>query len=280
MSWRRAVAARGLPVVAALGGLSSAVPAAEVYRCDINGVKTFVDSQARCPTAATAVSRAPAALPAKASAASAPTTGNATACAKLAGDAVRLSACLRDTAKAQARAIAVPRFDALRRALVTFLERPTVRPVVLAVERKGRPAPWCEEVLADIATNRNIDVLDDEERRRARWIDTVDSAGRSLEQPAALIDARYRTWHIDGAEVPDGYVHLLWRGDIPLMLSLPAACTDGSGKGVQCLPQRYPFVSLMDVDTPNACSVTLIDVSVWDTWKASKIKIHPFLGGR
>jgi hypothetical protein len=208
-------------------------------------------------------------------------SGNAASCTRLSGDAVRLGACLREAAKAQARATAAPRLEAMRRALATFLERPTAGPVLLAVHKKGRPAPWCEEVLADIAANRNIDVLDDEDRRRARWGDTVDSAGRRLEQPAALIDADYRTWRVDGTEVPHGYVHLLWRGNTPLMLYLPAVCTDdGRDKVVHCHALRYPFVSLMDAETPMACNVTLVDIALWSNWKTSMTEIHPAIRRR
>ncbi len=152
----------------------------------------------------------------------------------------------------------------MRRALVSFLDLRARRPVILGVDKKGRPASWCEEVLGDIVAHRNIDVLDDEQRRRARWVDS----------PAALIDGDYQLLRVDGSEVPNGYVHLLWRGKTPLMLQMPAACTEWRDKAVQCHPNRYTGIGIMDADTPVACSFSYVDVSAWGTWKASMSEIR------
>jgi hypothetical protein len=262
------VVAMALPL--ALSGRASA--AGEIFRCEINGVKTFVDSAHNCPggkadrvgggaapasPAAAPPSRTDA-LPARqlAQPASSETT---TAClSNKSSDPAVLRRCLQAQLGTETRAAAQPRLAAISRALNDFVKWPRSEDGLFAGHRKGRPAEWCARMLNDVIAQRNIEVVDD-----------AASAGPLPTIAADILDPNFKLLPFQGRQVVDGYVTLRWQSSHSLVLRMQTACSDSGAGEVSCAPSPYLAVLVHDAEFPVACNVSFIGRTYWPNWQNS-----------
>jgi hypothetical protein len=261
--------------------LSGQVAAAgEIFRCEINGVKTFVDSVHNCPggradrvgggaapasPAAAPQSRADA-LPGRklAHPANSETT---TACLNNKGsDPAVLRRCLQVQRGTETRAAAQPRLAAISRALNDFVQWPRSEDGLFAGHRKGRPAEWCARLINDVIAQRNIDVVDD-----------AASAGPLPTIAADILDPNFKLLPFQGRQVVDGYVTLRWQSSHSLVLRMQTACSDSGAGKVSCAPSPYLAVLVHDAEHPVACNVSFIGRTYWPNWKNSMTPVT--LGG-
>lgn len=253
--------------------LSGQVSAAgEIFRCEINGVKTFVDSVRNCPggkadrvgggaapasPAAVPPSRTDA-LPARPRAQPASSEA-ATACLNHKGsDPALLRSCLQAQRGTETRAAAQPRLAAISRALNDFVQWPRSEDGLFAGHRKGRPAEWCARLLNDVIAQRNIDVVDD-----------AASAGPLPSIAADILDPNFKLMPFQGRQVVDGYVTLRWQSSQSLVLRMQTACSDSGAGKISCAPSPYLAVLVHDAEHPVACNVSFIGRTYWPNWKNS-----------
>lgn len=260
-------------IAAALGVLWGAdALAADIYRCQIDGVTTFVDSQSRCPLGdARRVGRD---VP-KASAVMAPASASAplaatSRCQDVAHDPTRFRECLRKERRADVRRIATARLEAIQRAVRDYIAIAARGDSIIAVANKGRGAAWCETILGDVMAQENIEVVDDEAIGAPRWMRSGNAPGRSA---AEILDPNFEEWRIAGGKVPDGYVTARWRGATLVVLRMTAACTSGDDGVAHCNPQPYTSFYVYDDVTPIACDVSAVGRAYWPAWKSSMTPI-------
>ncbi len=263
---------------------------AEIYRCQANGVTTFVDSPNRCPngtaqrqhgfeskpggaaparpiaTSGTdpikSVRPVAAARPARAHA--------ATACQALVHDAARFRQCLREERRAEVRRIASPRLEAIGRAVADHVSFAARTNSVLAVSNTGRSPEWCEDILKDVMALKDLEVVDDEEVGGPRWMQTGNGTVRSS---AEVLDAEFREWALPDVKVPHGYVTVRWRSSSLVVLRVVAACTSTGDGRASCNPQRHTSIYVYDDVTPVACNVSAFGRPYWPNWKNSQTPI-------
>jgi hypothetical protein len=278
--------------------------AAGIYRCEADGVKTFVDSPLRCPggratpfddksreEAASPAARRLEALgaagrgePIRATRAVAsspdieapkkegPVGVVSTACAKI-QDATTLRQCLRDERRAEVRRIATERLAALSRAVKDYAGSPRRHDGDLAIDKKARSVTWCQDLLNDVMTLKNLDVVDDEEVASPKWGKIVDAGGRRVPSIVGLLDSGFKQWNVDGERVASGYVTMRWRGPDPITLRLVAACLETDGK-VRCNALRHTSLFVYEGVAPIACSVNFIGKPYWPAWRDSMTPIR------
>lgn len=270
-------------------GLSAAtdrVMGGEIYRCEVNGVKTFVDSLHNCPGGraervgggqrAGAVESSPPVTgrsPARAAPA-VPRVADSTCLNRKSVDRGELRHCLRDERRAEVRNIATARLAAMSAAFADFAAMPRREDGLLAKNTGGRPTAWCEDVFNDVMALRNLEVVDDEESAGPRWMDVRDSDGRPLRRAAEILDPDFKELNSNVGKVVSGYVTVRWRGTNQIVLRASAACTDYDPKNVRCA--RLPYVSMLvhETEFPVACNVKLVGRAYWPNWKDSMTPVR------
>jgi hypothetical protein len=281
--------ARLAALLIGMAGAHASVAAA-IYRCEVNGVKTFVDSPQGCPAntatplddgrgrngpaskAASDAARRPA-PPAAPPAATA--TAAASACPqRFAQDPTGFRECLRAERRMEVRKIADARLAAIGDAVAEFARQPSMLDGHLAIDKKGRPAAWCEGILSDAIAGRNLEVVDDEDSGGPEWISSGATPGRSA---APILDPGFKEWTVDGSKVVQGYVTARWKGSDPVVLSVVAACSDGRDGVMRCNPQRYVGVYVHDSEVPMACIAHFFSRAYWPNWQATMtpIRVRP-----
>lgn len=290
----RIVPSRVLAPVALLGVLLvTPALAGDIYRCQVNGVTTFVDSPSRCPEGGAqrqGVEEPKATLPARRVAKTSVGAGMATAgglqsgtqlalppavstCQKLEQSPTRLRECLREERRAEVRKIASARLLMISRATTDFLGAASRSGSVIATSNKGRPAVWCEGILGDLISGKNIDVVDDESAGGPEWVQSG-GPGRSA---APILDPNFQEWRLAGEKVPSGYVTARWRASDMVVLRIVAACTEADDGTARCVPQRYTSIYVYGAGAPEACDVTVVARAYWPNWKNS---MTPIFTGR
>lgn len=258
--------------------------AGEILKCEINGIKTFVDSAHGCPggraerwgganTAAEPSPRRsdpkpapqrmrdqpPSSGPARLKSA----TSIPPACLnKHDSDPAVLRQCLAGLRREETRAVAQPRLAAVSRALADFATGPRSEEGVLAVRRTGRPAKWCEQLLNDVIALRNVDV-----------IDSPGSAGTLPREAGEILDPEFKLVQFEGSQVVDGYVTLRWHGFGSVVLHMLSACTDAAPGEAQCSRPPYSAVLVHDSERSKACQVSFIGRTYWRNSRDSMTQV-------
>jgi len=301
MSWLCAAMKR-MPIPALWTAILTTAPlpglAAEVFRCEMNGVKTFVGSPNLCPNGSgeqvhvkVPVAPAPPSRDAKGSAATPagrgampsaaakppPPVVTAAACERQ-PSSVRTRECLAEVRRAEVRRIATARMASLSIAVSEFVSSPQREPGLIAMHNKGansRPASWCEALLSDLMTVSNVDVVDDEERRGPEWIESPDKTSRTA---APILDENFNQGtDRSGNPVADGYVTFTWKSSQPIVLRVLSACSPIDMKTktpLQCNRLRYVSLYLYDSTIPVACNVSFVGEAQWPTWKKVMTPLH------
>jgi len=293
---------KGTPIPALWMAILTAAPlqvrSAEVFRCEVNGVKTFVGSPNLCPNgsgeqvhvkvpvAPSAPSRDPKGTAAATSgrgampsAAAKPTPPVVTAAAcERQPSAARTRECLAEVRRAEVRRIATARMASLSVAVSEFVSSPQREPGLIAMHNKGvnsRPASWCEALLVDLMTTSNVDVVDDEERRGPEWIESPDKTSRTA---APILDENFNQGtDRSGNPVADGYVTFTWKSSQPMVLRMLSACSPIDIKTktpLQCNRLRYVVLYIYDSTTPVACNVSFVGEAYWPAWKKTMTPLH------
>jgi hypothetical protein len=276
-SWAGVGPACGFVLGALLGGSAMA---ADVYRCQIQGVTTFVDSPQRCPEG-TAQRQGGAA--AKAREPSMPDTrrmGGAqdpssalaaavAACQALAQNPTGLRACLHTARRAEVRQIATARLALSRRAVNDYFIGASRAGHILATPMRTAPVAWCEQVLGDLMAGRNFEVVDDETLGGPEQVRSG-SAGRHA---VPVLDADFQTWQLGEERVPSGYVTTRWREKDLVVVRIAAACTEGQDGRAHCVSGRYTSISVYGSSAPEGCDVSAYGRSYWPNWKATQTPI-------
>lgn len=263
------------------------VQAREIYRCELEGARRFTASPSDCPGGlAQLVLRrteraTPTGLPLTVDRAviegagerppylSRPLKMPADCRAAHEKDVAALRHCLREQRRADLRVTLAPRLVAMSRAVVEIAGLPRRHNGLLAVGSKGRPVAWCEALLNDVISLRNLELVDDE----------------STVGPGAfeIVDPGFEVWNVGGSPVTQGYVTVRWKGSEPIVLRTAAACTTVTqGGAVVCNPIRYIALYVHDVAVPQACDVSFVDFAYWPNWRNSmtpiQLRYPPHLG--
>jgi hypothetical protein len=277
---------------------SAAASAGEIYRCQVNGVTTFVDSPRGClegparrvggdASAATkpsppvprleetrkgsdAASRGrptPGQLPARSQSQSGLA---ALPCQKLAQEPARARECLREERRTEVRRVASARMVELSRAVADYVSRVSGAGSLITVSNDGRPPAWCESILGDLMAQRDIEVVDDESAGGPEWARAGTGPARSAVE---ILDPNFQEWSFAGSKVPNGYVTARWRGSNLVVLRVVAACTAASDGTARCNPHRLVSIYVYDAATPMACDVAEVERAYWPNWKNSKTPI-------
>ena len=277
---------------------SAAASASEIYRCQVDGVTTFVDSPRGCPggparhvggdeSAATkpslpmprvgetrkdpdAASRGratPGQSPAPSQSQAAPA---ALPCQKLAQEPARARECLRVERRAEVRRVASARLLGISRAVADYVSRVSSAGNLITVSNDGRPPAWCESILGDLMAQKDIEVVDDESTGGPEWVRAGIGPARSAVE---ILDPNFQEWSFAGSKVPDGYVTARWRGSNLVALRVVAACTTASDGTARCNPHRLVSIYVYDAATPMACDVAEVGRAYWPNWKNSKTPI-------
>jgi len=259
--------------VAAIALHAAAAFAGEIYRCQVNGVTTFVDSPHGCPGAqrvggeSGAAKAPPAPTPAVAS----------SACQKLAQDPARARECIRAERRAEVRRVAEVRLAEISRAVADYVNAAASAGNIMAVSRDGRPAAWCENLLGDLIARKDIEVVDDETVGGPEWTTSGNGPGRAA---ADILDPAFKEWNLGSATVPEGYVTARWRTSNLVVLRVTAACTQARDGTARCNPHRLVNVYVHDTATPVACDATEVSRAAWPNWKNAKTPIFEHSTGR
>lgn len=269
-------AAVTVTIVMASGALH--VQAREIYRCELEGARRFAASPSDCPGGlAQLVLRrteraTPAWLPPTADRAAIEGAGEQPPhlsrplkmpadCGVAHGkDVAALRHCLREQRRAELRVTLAPRLVAMSRAVAEIAGLPRRHSGQLAVDNRGRPVAWCEALLNDVISLRNLELVDDES--------TVGPG------PFEIVDPGFEIWNVGSSPVTQGYVTVRWKGSEPIVLKTAAACTTVSQGGtVVCNPIRYIGLYVYDVAVPQACIISFVDFAYWPNWRNSMTPI-------
>lgn len=283
-----------LNAIAALAFCSAVTPtSAAIYQCEVNGVKTFVDSPRGCPgdggtrrdavdtrKPIPAVPSAPATNHAQRSTIETPAanrevpaTAASAACQKLyAQDAGQFRECLREERRGEVRKIATARLRGLGAEVDYFATSPQRTDGLIAAQAEGKTTDWCTSILNDLIADKNLDVVDDENSAGPEWMSSGGEAGKPKLQSAAILDPNFQEWIVDGRKVFSGYVTARWRKSNLIVLRVFAACTSvGDGKA-KCSSHRIVYVH--EATAPKACNVTFVGRAYWGNWKDSMTPIN------
>lgn len=277
--------------------------AGEIYRCQVNGVTTFVDSPSGCPegkaqrmggaepkgskptpsagtspigsATPTPKSRPPISdMPTAASSKEGSGTA-AAACQKLATDPPRARECLRQERRVEVQRMASARLASISRAVTEHLTSEAQKGSVIATANEGRPPAWCEGILSDLMAQKDIEVVDDESTAGPAWVSSGDGPGYTA---AEILDPSFKDWSYAGSKVPNGYVTVRWRKTHLVVLRVVAACVEADDGTARCNPSRLTVIYVYDNETPYACNVTAVGRPYWPNWKDSMTPILTKLG--
>lgn len=275
--------------------------ATEIYRCQTDGVTTFVDSPRRCPNGraqrvgdppppqrisepmpsprnaingAGKPAPAPPALLLKAPPEETVTQPSnlppASNCARLAQDPPRARECLREQRRAEVRELASKRLAAMGRALSEYLHIARQRGDIVAVANKGRSPAWCQEFLDDVIRQRNLSVVDDELVGGPAW----SLSGAHPVSAPEILDANFKEWDFSGRKITNGYVTVRRPEGRPLTLRLATACFASETGRTHCANQPYSGIYVYDGTTPTACDVATVERRYWHHWRQSMTPIE------
>jgi hypothetical protein len=279
----------------------SAVQAGDIYKCQVNGVTTFVDSPNRCgeggaqqvqttkkapvaptavPAPASPVPPAPPALnttPARAPVAPvadprvpSPTPAVATSsCQKLAQDPSRFRECTRTERRKEVNRIATGRLAAASVAVSEYIAFARKTNSMLAVDKAGRGATWCEQMLSDVMALKNLEVVDDESTPGPRWLQSHNDPGPTAVE---ILDPNYTEWQVAGGKVVNGNVTVRWRKSNLVLLRVVGVCSEHNG-AIRCSEMRYMSIEVHEDNKPYACNLQIVSPQYWPKWKDSLVQV-------
>lgn len=248
--------------------------AAEVYRCQVNGVPTFVGSLADCPTGTAARQDVrPTPAPVR-SPRSEPTVRSSRSGSYGEAPLSRKAACRAKGSERDPRCGLAVEADAPKRAandhlaimtkaVTSFSAGPPDGSGLIAAFNKGRSPAWCEAFLRDFVKGRGIEPVTDESLGGPRWIG-LDGQAR---QAAPIVDPTFQSWSLPQGVVVNGHVTVRRGGEL-LAVRMAAACFVEAGRP-HC--NRWPYVGLYVYDdkTPTACNVSMFGHAYWGNWQAT-----------
>jgi hypothetical protein len=267
-------------VVLACALCSTMALGGDIYRCQVNGVTTFVDSPRRCsegqpqrmggaeskqellPRRATVegIDSRPAPGVETRSRAPLVTPPSASNCQKFEQTPARARECLREERRLEVRRIGSARLQTITLAAAQYLNAGLRSGNVIAMPTKGSPPSACESVISDLLSRKNVDIVDDE----------LSPPGRST---APILDPDYKEWRIADERIPNGYVTARWRSSEMVVMRIAAACVEADDGTARCVKERYTSVHIYSPAIPLDCNVSVIGRAYWPNWKNSKTPI-------
>jgi len=116
--------------------------------------------------------------------------------------------------------------------------------------------------------------VDDEEVVGPRWAMSQDAEGRQTRRALEIVDPSYREWPGSGSEVVAGYATLRWRQQNLVVVRVAGVCSDEPARTIKC-SNRLSSVYIHETEFPVACNYSFVEERYWDSWKDSKVQIHP-----
>ena len=136
-----------------------------------------------------------------------------------------------------------------------------------AINRDGKGGPWCEAILNDVLSMKNVEAVDDFRARATPW---TGDPGAPL---YPVLDDGFEMWTFKSEQYPSGYVSFRWR-DANYVLHIRATCfihTDGS---TRCAAKPYNGAAVYSGESPIPCSMMTVEAPYWDSWKDKVVPVR------